>query len=401
MRDNSLDSYLRADAYNSLIFMKGRGRQLYLVGGFIRDILMGIDSRDRDYIVRGNIMSFVKSVQNNAGGTIVQFKCKDTIRLAMKDGRILDFSRLSGTLAENLAGRDFTMNALAWSPRAGMTDLHNGIKDIQRGIVRAISRHNLVADPLRMLRAYRFSAEIDGTVDATTRRIIRGNRLNIRDSASERITLEIFNLLNTRRASMHLKMALEDRLLNAIIPLSINRLRDNIRVMDEVETRILHLLPNKIKVLLHETFAQNLTYKGLLCLQILIRDADLEELMLYLALSRKILFRLNKASHGLELMRKVRRVSRERLFTVLSKAKDAALDVLILTRRLRFLRDLSKFREIESKGLLTAEEVMSIAGVESGPKLGELLTALKKEQFKGMVQTRGEAEAFLRELESA
>ena len=78
------------DRYNSIVFEKGRGN-VYLVGGYIRDILRGIKSRDRDYIVFGNLRSFVNDIKRNTGGTVVEFKTEETVRIAFTKGVTLDF----------------------------------------------------------------------------------------------------------------------------------------------------------------------------------------------------------------------------------------------------------------------------------------------------------------------
>jgi tRNA nucleotidyltransferase/poly(A) polymerase len=234
-KDSLFENTIRKDRYNSIIFDKGRKRELYLVGGYLRDLLRGIDSHDRDYIVRGNLLSFVRDVQKGIGGTIVQFKSSDMMRLVVKDGHAFDFCQLRGTLEEDLSKRDFTMNALAWSPEIGIIDLYDGLRDIVRKRVCSISKKNMLDDPLRMVRAYRFSAELNGTVDSQTRETIKLYHRKIRTVSSERITLEMFYLLNTQLASKYLKMALRDNLLRHLITLTISQLQLHLKVMDTFE----------------------------------------------------------------------------------------------------------------------------------------------------------------------
>ena len=399
-KDSLFENTIRKDRYNSIIFDKGRKRELYLVGGYLRDLLRGIDSHDRDYIVRGNLLSFVKDVQKGISGTIVQYKSNDMMRLVVKDGHTFDFCRFHGTLEEDLSKRDFTMNALAWSPQIGLVDLYDGLKDIVRKRVCSISKKNMLDDPLRMIRAYRFSAELNGTVDSQTRKTIKFYHRKIRTVSSERITLEMFYLLNTQLASKYLRMALRDNFLSDILSLSINRLKDNLKVMDTFERDILHVIPPYIKVLLHDIFSQNLSYKGLLCLEILLQDSSNCAKFPHLKMSNKIIDRVVSAIEGIRGMKMVQRINHGRLFEIFMKAGQASMDTLIISNHLTILKDFMRFQQIAEKGLLSAEEVMRISGIVPGPELGKILLTLKKAQFEGRLKSKYQATKFLKSIDS-
>src|SRR4030042_2888561 len=224
-----LKSKILADRYNSIIFEVGRGRDLYLVGGYLRDILRGIHPSDRDYIVSGDIRTFVKEIRKVIGGTIVKFKKGDMIRIALKDGLTFDFSIPMVILKEDLSKRDFTINAIAWSPEKAIIDPYNGVDDIKKKIIRSISKENLISDPLRMLRAYRFAAELNGSIKKGTRNSIKNMKKNIKKVSSERITLELFNLLNSKHSARYLKMALSDNLLTSVLLIPYKTLELNIK----------------------------------------------------------------------------------------------------------------------------------------------------------------------------
>ena len=93
--DRKISQKILKDHYNALVFGKGRGN-VYLVGGFIRDMVRGARSHDRDYIVFGDIRSFVKQIRTLTGGTVVEFKNEGMIRIALKGGDTLDFSKPQG-----------------------------------------------------------------------------------------------------------------------------------------------------------------------------------------------------------------------------------------------------------------------------------------------------------------
>ena len=97
-----------------------------------------------------------------------------------KNGITLDFTELKDSIRDNLNGRDFTMNAIAWSPETGLIDPFNGIKDIARHRIKAISIDNFRKGPLRLLRAYRFVSELGWKAEPETRKMVRHLRKEIR-----------------------------------------------------------------------------------------------------------------------------------------------------------------------------------------------------------------------------
>jgi len=397
-KDSRLDNTIRGDRYNTIIFDLRRRKEIYLVGGYLRDALMGIDSNDRDYIIKGNVSSFVRDVQRKMGGTIVAFKDKDIMRLVLKDSHTFDFSRFYGKLEEDISKRDFTINALAWSPQRGLIDMHNGIKDLQKRRVCAISENNLIDDPLRMLRAYRFSAQMNGSVDSQTRKIIKRHHKKIHSVSPERITLEIFHLLNTHLSSKYMKMALKDNILIDILPLCKNMLAHQLKVIHSLEKKILHMVPSNIKVLLHDIYAQNLSYKGLLCLEILLQDHSNLNQMSHLKMSNKIIDRIALTRNGIRELRKNKKITLNKLFEIFHKAGQASIDSIVISNRLELLKNYRRFERIWTKSLLRSDEVMRISGVEPGPQLGDLLLLLKKAQFEGWLKSKYQASKLIKSM---
>jgi len=387
-----LKKKILADKYNSIIFEKGRGRELYLVGGYIRDILRGIRSHDRDYILSGDLRSFVQKIRNSIGGTIVQFKSEDTMRIAFKNGLTYDFSNLQETLEDDLSKRDFTINAIAWSPEREIIDLYNGIEDIKRKEIRAVSKKNLISDPLRLLRAYRFAAELDGSIEHTTREIIKTLHKKIKRVSFERITLELFHLLNCKHAAKYLKISLADGILTDILLIYNKVLEHNIREISKLEKGILKSLPSTFKAILYRTFSQNLTYKGLLCLEVLLRNEfSSHKEINRIKLSNMISKRIELTHQAIEQFDKKKERLKEKLFNIFMKTEEAAIDVLIIKNRLDLYHDYKKFKRIWRNSFLSSEEVISISGIDKGPEIGSLITSLKKAQFEGTVKSKTQA----------
>jgi tRNA nucleotidyltransferase/poly(A) polymerase len=378
------------DRYNSIIFKKGRGRELYLVGGYVRDILMGKTSQDRDYIVSNEIRDFVNSVRKDIGGTLIEFKKGDTMRLALKEGVTIDFSRPLGTLKEDLSKRDFTINAIAWSPDTGIIDPYKGLEDIKNKRICSISEKNMISDPLRMLRAYRFAAEFNGSIENKTRKSIKMLYNHIKTVSPERITFELFNLLNSDNPYKYLKMALYDGILRAILCFCNNKLEDNVKAISILKRKIIEH-PKKVKVLLEKTFSQNLTYKGLLYLELLVRKNGTFKIekIPSIRMSKKIIKRIILAHKGMK------EFKRGRLFDIFSESIEASVDILLIKNRIDLLKEYERFKKVWKKGVLRSLEVASITKIKGSPKLGEAIKEIKRAEFEKKIKNKKQGKEFL------
>lgn len=389
-----LKKIILSDKYNSLIFNRGRRRNVYLVGGYVRDLLRGCHSQDRDYIVIENIKSLVKEIKDRIGGTIVTFKKGGTTRIAMKNGLTFDFSKPLGSIEEDLSKRDFTINAIAWSPHKGIIDLFHGIDDIQNKKIRVIRKENIIDDPLRMIRAYRFAAEIEGYVEKGTRQLIKILNNNIKGTSSERITLEIFQLLNQNHSSKHLKTAISDGLLNNIFLTTSKVLAQNIKQISLFEKLTLNKLSSTFKVKLKEIISQNLTYKGFLCLALLVKDYRKDNYMNHnMKLSKKIIKRLTLIQSGIG-----KKIIKGKSFDIYMNSKDATIDILILKNRIDLLKDYKRFLGIWKKGILSSEDVIRYSGINSGENIGTIIKEVKRAQYEGRVRTKASGINLIKKL---
>ena len=391
---NNIKNIILRNQINAKIF--SLGREVYIVGGYLRDVLLGEKAKDIDYIVRGDIKEFAlellvqerktkaQNLLDNA--TIVELKKEQMIRIVLRNGMTLDFTGLKGKLEDNLRERDFTMNALAWSPKTGISDPTNGIRDIRRKLINAISMDNFRNDPLRLLRVYRFVSELGWDADSKTRRMVSQLTSNIKKSAPERITQEFFKLLDSKNYQEALEMALHDGLLGSFISSSRKKISENIRALSNLESRI-RKLPLKYKESLDKPFSQELTYKGLLRLEQVLSGSVLSENRL--RLSRSILERL-KITHKFAAC-SLQPATASKMFDAFFEAKDALLDILILTGNVKLLKHAERFKKIWKKSFLTAEEIMKATGLKSGVELGKLIYRLKKMEFEGKLKTKKEA----------
>ena len=113
------------------------------------------------------------------------------------DGRHPDQVSFTGNLAEDLRRRDFTVNAMAYSPGRGLVDLFGGQEDLERGVIRCVGdpKERFGEDALRMLRAVRFSAQLGFWIQEDTAAAIRRLSPNLQKISQERIRTELMKLL--------------------------------------------------------------------------------------------------------------------------------------------------------------------------------------------------------------
>lgn len=365
------------------------GGEVYLVGGFIRDILSTGRSRDLDFVVFRGLERTVDAASRRLGGTMVRLKKEKLTRIVLKDGTTLDFSRIANDILTDLRCRDFTVNAMAWSPQTGLIDPLGGMKDLGRGIIRGIGRKNFLSDPVRMMRAYRFSAEKSWKIEFATRKTIRELAPEMKRPATERITLELFKTLNSRNPFTALSQCLQDGILERIISLSYKKLRNNLKLISSIDEK-----PNKIPEMHHfKDFIQGLNPSGVIRLEGLLLGSSPDENRL--SLSNDLLNRTETANKYLKDFAGMDRLDRGGLFELFHAAEKTTPDLLVLACKSRFLKDYGRFLRIMSRGLMASEEIMSRSGLREGPKVGKIIRDMKKMQFEGLLKRKREAIRWL------
>ena len=216
------------------------GRECYVVGGYVRDIIIGRHSKDIDFVTVGSGIELAEAVAAEFGprthvnvyrtyGT-AQIK-HGALELEFVGARKESYHRDSrnpivedGTLVEDLSRRDFTINALAVSVNAAtfgeVTDLFDGIADIGRRIIRTPLDPDITFsdDPLRMLRAIRFATQLDFTLWPETAEAIKRNATRIEIITRERIKDELFKIMASPRPSIGWKLLADTGLLQLILP---------------------------------------------------------------------------------------------------------------------------------------------------------------------------------------
>jgi tRNA nucleotidyltransferase (CCA-adding enzyme) len=229
MPDPKASGLLRAQQIAEAV--RDAGGRALIVGGWVRDRLMGRDSKDVDIEVFGvpadrlhQILSSLGRVET-VGESFQVYKSGEIDvslpRRESKSGRGHRGFDIAGDpameLAEAVRRRDFTVNAIAWDPlSAEYLDPCDGRGDIERRLLRVVDRATFGDDSLRVLRAVQFAARFEFALDAAARALCRDIPLD--DLPAERIWGEIEKLLMARRPSIGLALAMDLGVVGALFP---------------------------------------------------------------------------------------------------------------------------------------------------------------------------------------
>lgn len=209
----NFDAKIPAGARRIIKQLNEAGYEAYIVGGCVRDCILGKEPCDWD-ITTSALPEQVKAVFKRTVDTGIKH---GTVTVLMRDEGIqqgfeVTTYRIDGvyedcrhpkqveftaSLEEDLKRRDFTVNAMAYAPGKGVVDMHGGLDDLKAGIIRCVgeAKERFTEDALRMMRAIRFCAQLDATIEEKTWEAIKELAPNIKHVSAERIRVEMEKLL--------------------------------------------------------------------------------------------------------------------------------------------------------------------------------------------------------------
>ena len=202
----------------------------YIVGGAIRDILLELKPKDVDFATNlsyetlktlfseytpketGKSFGVLRIRINNIDYEIAKFR-EDIYGKEKKVSFVDD-------IKNDLARRDFTINAMAYNQKEGIIDLYNGQKDIENRIINFIrnAEERIIEDPLRVLRAFRFMSRLDFSLSENTIEAIKKQKDLLKNIPEERITMEFSKLLLGENIKNTLTLMKDTGVLELIIP---------------------------------------------------------------------------------------------------------------------------------------------------------------------------------------
>lgn len=216
--------------------------QAYVIGGFVRDLLLNRPSKDIDIVIIGNGIEFAEKVAQKLKVKLSVFKNFGTAMLRYKDievefvGARKESYRAhsrkpiveNGTLEDDQKRRDFTINALAIALHPGqfgeLLDPFEGVKNLEQKLIRTPLDpvETFSDDPLRMLRAIRFASQLNFTIDPIAIEAIKKNVDRISIISQERITDELNKIILSNKPSIGFIYLFDTGLLHKIFPLMVN-----------------------------------------------------------------------------------------------------------------------------------------------------------------------------------
>lgn len=207
------------------------GFEAYAVGGCVRDSLLGRNPSDWD-ITTSARPEQVKALFSHTIDTGIRH---GTVTVMLEhvgyevttyriDGEYEDSRHpkeviFTPLLTEDLKRRDFTINAMAWNPRAGIIDEFGGMEDLDEGIIRCVGspEERFSEDALRMMRAVRFSAQLGYEIESATKAAIRKLAPNLTHVSAERIQVELVKLVESMHPD-YLRVAYETGITRVVLP---------------------------------------------------------------------------------------------------------------------------------------------------------------------------------------
>ena len=418
-------------------FAAKRGIQLYLVGGSVRALLLNQPLRDLDFTLADDVIAFAKAFADETGEAFVKLEEQPpTARIVIRETRLtLDFAGFRAeTLEADLRLRDLTINAMAldlWSllaePAVNLIDPCGGFSDLEDRTLRFPSERVVIDDPLRLLRVYRFAAQLGFEIPETTIDLIDRHSNRLPQVSSERIRDELIKILNVKNATVYLRRMDKTRLLSEIIPeiegirgLGQDTLDHSLLGLEMFETKpipdSLQPYQPQIETYLCEELVYGLCRRQILKLSILLQKGGTE-------MAVRVTNRLRLGRKATQLMRCLvqnhlyltdltdtdSQIERRTMIRFLRSLRKDWLGVLLLSyavlrqsqgstsqtdELMKQIADLyyNEIGPIIERGrLITGDDILQTFGLMPGLKIGRILQHIEDLQFEGEIQTSEEA----------
>ena len=195
---DKLETSIKFHNWNFILSFLPKGS--YLVGGYIRDIILGRvnEEIDIDIVVPFNALEIGKKISNNfESKCIILDDKREVVRILLNHISIDIANQVSSTIEGDLSSRDFSINSIAFLfDQKCLFDPLDGLKDLKISLLRTQSEINLQNDPLRILRCFRFVSELNFKIDPKLINFIKKNKGKLYFVAPERINYEIKKIVN-------------------------------------------------------------------------------------------------------------------------------------------------------------------------------------------------------------
>ena len=393
--------YIPKEVQSIINDIEGYGHEAYIVGGCVRDMLLGKEPKDWDITTNATpdrIKAFFKRTVDTGikHGTVTVIMGKNTYEVTTyrldgkySDGRHPDKVEFSSLLEEDLKRRDFTINAMAFSHKRGLVDLFNGVSDLKNARITCVGspKERFDEDALRMLRAVRFAARLGFCIDEKTAKAIEELAPNLLKVSKERVWTELLGTLcsdNPEKIELLFDYGIAKYVSESFAYVSIGE--------DIVKLKLLPMKKSlRLAFLLHKTEKD----KALSVLKELKSDNDtFTRVRILLDFSAQDI-----SKDRYEIKKLLRRMGSDNFDDLLR------LKAVINSDEVKRLKEISDVKEdiiLKAEAFeiahldITGNDLIS-AGIEKGPKIGESLEYLLDKLMRGEVQnTKKELERLIK-----
>jgi poly(A) polymerase len=455
---NRLREEIHKDPFLSRLsrLAKEKKTPLFLVGGYLRDLLLGTPAKDYDFVLPKDASLFIETIE---GALHLRFfkVGKEEMNTAtyriIKEGISVDLTFLQGkTIEEDLRRRDFTVNTVAFSLQDETFHWVEGaLEDFEKKLIRTVSKHSIDQDPLRMLRAIRYVCTLDAFVmDKELKEEISLKKEKTASLPGERIKAELDQIFLSPQPAIGMKSLYESDLLLTLFPelkgletLGQNEhhhldvLSHTLLVVEGISWASEWVARNHQEISLNQEDRLSLyhaavfhdigkqdTYsedeKGKIhfyhheSFSVQAAERIMERLRFSNSMKNKILHLVNHHMRILNLSWETKETALKRLVHQIGDAtpllvlltladKEASrgilsiqIDEVVENHCLRIL-ELFKEKDIVHPPLfITGHDVMAL-GYSSGPRVGQILNFIRQRQVEGEIKNREEALKILRE----
>ena len=402
-----------------------RGCQVYVVGGVVRDLLLGHITLDLDLTVEGDGIAFARLVADRYGAGLAVFERFATARLILPDGIKIDIATTRresyvkpaalpavtpASLQDDLYRRDFTINAMAiqLNPAAfgQLHDPHGGQRDLRAKAIRVLHEESFVDDPTRIFRAIRFARRFGFSLESSTRHRLEEAAATklIQELSGPRLCNEILLLLGERDPRKPIKSLVLLRLLRFLHP----RLR-----YTKNGERVVAVLPRALAWWKKQS-PDRMVERPLIYLMALLSQAGpvvlqsvIERLRLSTRHSKAVQWAGHKTNRLLHVLKQSKDVRPAEIYRLLADVPDDAI-VLLVAKGLslrteagvdRLTRRLSQFLKHDRRAttILKGEDLKQL-GLKPGPRFKTILDRLLDARLNGNVRTESDERAFVHRM---
>ncbi len=217
---DEFEARIRQPLLEKIIALLPQGEPIYLVGGAIRDALLNRPCYDLDFVTSSQAMKTARKLADDLGAAYfpldsvrkvarIVFPVDDSATMAVSHSMRIDFSAYQGAnLDEDLHARDFSMNAMAVDVRrlGAVIDPTGGTADLAAKRLRPCTDQSFIHDPVRLLRAVRFSVDLGLSISTETSKLMHAAVDRLTQVSAERLRDELFRILAVRNPATSIRM---------------------------------------------------------------------------------------------------------------------------------------------------------------------------------------------------